>query len=209
MTASFSSLRSRRWFVPVAVLAGIVLIVVLPLISSYNGIVDKEASVDQSFADLDAQLQRRNDLIPNLVAAVKGILNQEQAVFGELARARAAYSGAASPEQKFDASNQITTGLGRLLAIVENFPELRSSENVRDLQTQLEGTENRVAQARRDYNGAVTSYNVTIRRFPRSLVAGIFGFDRKPLFQAEATSREAPQVDLGNNPASTPPTAAR
>ncbi|HUP69706.1 MAG TPA: LemA family protein [Acidimicrobiales bacterium] len=209
MNASFSSLRSRRWFVPVAILAGVFLVVVLPLIASYNGIVDKEASADQSFADLDAQLQRRNDLIPNLVGAVKGILNQEQAVFGELARARSAYSGARNPEEKFAASNQIESGLGRLLAIVENFPQLRSSENVRDLQTQIEGTENRVAQARRDYNGAVTAYNVNIRRFPRSLVAEIFGFDKKPLFEANAGAREAPQVDLGNDPATTPSTALR
>lgn len=209
MTASFSSIRSRRWFVPVAILAGVFLVVVLPLIASYNGIVDKEASADQSFSDLDAQLQRRNDLIPNLVGAVKGILNQEQAVFGELARARSAYSGARNPEEKFAASNQIESGLGRLLAIVENFPQLRSSENVRDLQTQIEGTENRVAQARRDYNGAVTAYNVNIRRFPRSLVAGIFGFDKKPLFEANAGAREAPQVDLGNDPATTPSTALR
>ncbi|MDP9402609.1 MAG: LemA family protein [Actinomycetota bacterium] len=209
MVASLSSLRSRRWFVPVAILAGVLLVVVLPLIGSYNGLVDREAAADQSFADLDAQLQRRNDLIPNLVAAVRGILNQEQAVFGELARARAAYSGATTPEQRFAASNQIEAGLGRLLAIVENFPQLRSSENVRDLQVQLEGTENRVAQARRDYNGAVTGYNAGIRRFPRSLVAGIFGFDRKPLFQANAGAREAPQVDLGNTPTTTPSTALR
>jgi LemA protein len=209
MVASLSSLRSRRWFVPVAILAGVLLVVVLPLIGSYNGLVDRDAAADQSFADLDAQLQRRNDLIPNLVAAVRGVLNQEQAVFGELARARAAYSGATTPEQRFAASNQIEAGLGRLLAIVENFPQLRSSENVRDLQVQLEGTENRVAQARRDYNGAVTGYNASIRRFPRSLVAGTFGFDRKPLFQANAGAREAPQVDLGNTPTTTPSTALR
>ncbi|HVE46837.1 MAG TPA: LemA family protein [Acidimicrobiales bacterium] len=204
MTASLSSIRSRRWFVPVAILAGIFLVVVLPLIASYNGMVDKEAAVDQSFADLDAQLQRRIDLIPNLVAAVRGILNQEQEVFGELARARAAYTGAANPEDKAAASDRIETGLGRLIAIVENFPQLRSSENVRDLQTQIEGTENRVGQARRDYNGAATDYNASIRRFPRSLVAGIFGFDKKPLFEAKAGAEDAPQVDLGNDPDPTP-----
>ena len=202
-------MRSKRWFVPVAILAGVLIVVVLPLIGSYNGLVDREAAADQAFADLDAQLQRRNDLIPNLVGAVRGILNQEQAVFGELARARAAYTGAATPEQKIAASNQVEAGLGRLLAIVENFPQLRSSENVRDLQTQLEGTENRVAQARRDYNAAVTSYNVTIRRFPRSLVAGLFGFDRKPLFRAVPGGREVPPVDLGGNPGVTTTTALR
>ena len=188
---------------PVAVLVGILLVIVLPLIASYNGLVNRESRVDQSFADLDARLQRRYDLIPNLVNAVRGALNQEQAVFGELARARSAYAGARTPEEKANASNQVESGLGRLLAIVENFPQLRSSENIRDLQTQLEGTENRIAQARRDYNGEVTSYNASIRRFPRSLVAGMFGFDAKPLFRAAPESRTAPPVDLGNNPSTT------
>ena len=184
--------------VPAIIAGAIVLLVILPLIASYNGMVNREASADQSFADLDAQLQRRNDLIPNLVAAVRGALNQEQAVFGELARARANYAGASTPSQKFDASNQIDSGLGRLLVIVENYPELHSSANIQDLQTQLEGTENCIAQARRDYNGVVTSYNASIRRFPRSIVAGLFGFDAKALFQATPGASEPPTVDLSN-----------
>jgi LemA protein len=189
--------------VPVAIVVGIILLLVVPLVAAYNGLVEKESSVDQSFADLDAQLQRRNDLIPNLVGAVQGVLGQEQAVFGELARARQGYAGASTPEQKLDAANQVDAGIGRLLAIVESYPQLQSNENVRDLQVQLEGTENRIAQSRRDYNGAVTSYNVTIRRFPRSLVAGPFGFERKPLFEATPESRTAPTVDLGVAPPTT------
>ena len=185
------------------VVVGVVVLLAVVLISSYNGLVDREAAVDRSFADLDAQLQRRNDLIPNVVNAVRGALNQEQAVFGELARARQAYAGARTPEQKIAAGSQVDAGIGRLLAIVENFPQLRSNENIRDLQVQLEGTENRIAQARRDYNGEVTSYNASIRRFPRSLVAGMFGFDAKPLFRAAPESRTAPTVDLGNNPSTT------
>ena len=187
------------WLVPLAVVGGLVVLLVVPLISSYNGLVNSEADVDRSFADLDAQLQRRNDLIPNLVAAVRGILNQEQAVFGELARARSNYAGARTPEQKAEAADAIDAGLGRLLAIVESYPELRSSENVRDLQVQLEGTENRIAQARRDYNGQVTSYNKRVKRFPRNIVAGLFGFDEKPLFSATPESRTVPTVDLGTD----------
>jgi LemA protein len=202
-TASQWRTSRPRWLVPLAVVVGVLLVIVLPVIASYNGLVDKESAVDNSFADLDAQLQRRNDLIPNLVNAVRGALNQEQAVFGELARARQAYAGARTPEAKFDASNQIETGIGRLLAIVENFPQLRSSENIRDLQVQLEGTENRIAQARRDYNGVVTDYNRSIRQFPRRIVAGIFGFERKPLFEAVPGARDAPTVDLGNSPTTT------
>jgi LemA protein len=186
-----------RWLVPVAVLAAIVLLIVLPLVGSYNGLVDKEEGVDQSFADLDAQLQRRNDLIPNLVSAVRGILAQEQAVFGEIARARQHYAGAESTEDRFQASNELEGAIGRLLVIVESYPQLQSNQNVQDLQVQLEGTENRIAQSRRDYNAVVTDYNQSIRRFPRSLLAGMVGFDRRPLFQADPEASEPPTVDLG------------
>jgi LemA protein len=181
----------------VGIAGGVVLLLVISFIASYNGLVNREASADRSFADLDAQLQRRNDLIPNLVGAVRGVLNQEQTVFGELARARENYAGARTPESKLAAAGQVEVGLGRLLAIFEAYPQLRSNENVRDLQVQLEGTENRIAQARRDYNGVITDYNVAIRRFPRSLAAGVFGFDRKPLFEAPSEARTAPTVDLG------------
>jgi LemA protein len=185
-----------RWLVPVVAVGAVVLLLIVPLVSTYNGLVNSRADVEQSFADVDTQLQRRNDLIPNLVAAVRGILNQEQAVFGELARARQAYAGARTDEDKIAAAGQVDAGIGRLLAIVENFPQLRSSENIRDLQTQLEGTENRVAQARRDYNGVVTSYNKRVRTFPRNIVAGLFGFDERPLFTATPESRTVPTVDL-------------
>ena len=197
----FGRMRGPRpgWLVPLLVVGAVVLLLVLPLIGTYNGLVNSEADVDRAFADVDTQLQRRNDLIPNLVAAVRGILGQEQAVFGELARARQAYAGAATPEQKVDAANAIDAGLGRLLAIVEAYPQLRSSENVRDLQVQLEGTENRIAQARRDYNGQVTSYNKQVKRFPRNMVAGLFGFDEKALFTARPESRTVPTVDLGTD----------
>ena len=185
-----------RWLIPVAVIGAIVLLIVLPLIGSYNGLVDKDTAADQSFADLDAQLQRRADLIPNAVAAVRAALQQEQTVFGELARARANYSGAGSDEERLSAGEEMGSALGRLLVIVENYPQLQSNENIRDLQVQLEGTENRIAQSRREYNAVITDYNRTIRRFPRSIFAGIFGFDKRPLFNAQPADRDAPTVDL-------------
>jgi LemA protein len=188
-----------RWLIPVAIVGGVILLVILPLIGAYNALVGQEAAVDQSFADLDAQLQRRNDLIPNLVGAVRGALKQEQAVFGEIARARTQYAGARTIDEKARADANVESALARLLLIFENYPQLRSNENIRDLQVQLEGTENRVAQARRDYNAIATEYNVKIRQFPRNIIAGIFGFDRKPLFEAAAGAREAPRVDLENN----------
>ena len=177
----------------------------LRLVGSYNGLVDKDEAAEQSFADLDAQLQRRNDLIPNLVSAVRGVLQQEQAVFGEIARARRGYAGADSQEEKLDAANAMEGAIGRLLVIVESYPQLQSNQNVQDLQVQLEGTENRIAQARRDYNGVVTDDNKSIRRFPRSLLAGMFGFDRRPLFRADPEATEAPTVDLGVTTTSSAP----
>jgi len=150
----------RRW-TPLLVVVGVVVILALIIGTSYNGLVDKRGKVDQSFADLDAQLQRRNDLIPNLVNAVRGALGQEQAVFGEIARARENYAGARTDQQKIDAANQVDGAIGRLLVIVENYPQLQSNQNIRDLQVQLEGTENRIAQSRRDYNATTTSYNVS------------------------------------------------
>ena len=190
-------MKSRpRWLVPVIVVGAVLLVIVLPVVGSYNGLVDKDTAVDNSFADLDSQLQRRNDLIPNLVASVKAALNQEQEVFGELARARQNYAGASSDEDKIEAADDISRGIGRLLVIVEAFPQLRSNENIQDLMTQLEGTENRVQQARRDYNGVVTDYNRSIRKFPRSVFAGIFGFDKRSLFEAEPGAGEAPTVDF-------------
>jgi LemA protein len=186
-----------RWLVPVVAAAAVLLLVVLPLISTYNGLVNKDTAADQAFADLDVQLQRRNDLIPNAVATVKAALNQEQAVFGELAKARANYAGATTDQAKLDAAGQESAGIGRLLVIVENYPQLQSNQNLLGLQSQLEGTENRIGQARRDYNAVITDYNRSIRRFPRSVFAGIFGFDKRPLFTAEVAARNVPTVDFG------------
>ena len=197
-----------RWLIPVAVVAGVFVLIVLPLIGSYNGLVNKDTAVDQKFADLDAQLQRRHDLIPQLVGAVKGILGQEQKVFGDIAEARKHYGDASSPTDKVAAGNQESAALARLLVIVENYPQLQSSNSVRDLQSQIEGTENRVAVARQDYNAVATQYNTSIRRFPRSLLAGLFGFDKRPLFSASTESRDVPTVDLGPTPSVPPPTAA-
>jgi LemA protein len=204
MAFSRSSGRRAGCLIPALVAAGVVVLLVLILGGSYNGLVDKDTAVDRSFADLDAQLQRRNDLIPNLVGAVKGVLGQEQAVFGELARARTQYAGATSDDQRIAAANDVSAGLGRLLVIVEAYPQLQSAQNVQDLQIQLEGTENRIAQARRDYNGVTTEYNRSIRQFPRSLLAGVFGFDKRTLFQAIPGATTPPTVDFGSTSTTVP-----
>lgn len=176
--------------------AAVVLVISLSLIGSYNGLVGRQADVDKAVADLEVQLQRRFDLIPNLVSAVRGAMEQEREVFDSIADARTRYAGAKSSSQRLEAAADVEQSLARLLVVVESYPQLASLQNVRDLQVDLAGTENRVAQARRVYNESATSYNVAIRRFPRSIIAGMFGFERYDLFEADQGADKAPEVDL-------------
>jgi LemA protein len=186
----------NKWIAPVAIVSGVLLLIVLTLTSSYNGLVDRELKVDQSVADLDVQLQRRFDLIPNLVKSVEGALEQEREIIGKVTEARTKYASATSGNDRVAAAGELEGALSRLLVVVENYPQVASLQNVRDLQVQLEGTENRVAQARRTYNETVTDFNRAIRRFPRSIIAGIFGFEKRTLFEAAAGADVAPTVDL-------------
>jgi len=186
----------NKWIAPVAIVSGILLLIILTLTGSYNGLVDRELTVDQSVADLDVQLQRRFDLIPNLVKSVEGALEQEREIIGKVTEARTRYAGAASGNDRVAAAGELEGALSRLLVVVESYPQVASLQNVRDLQVQLEGTENRVAQARRTYNETVTDFNRAIRRFPRSIIAGVFGFEKRTLFEAAAGADVAPTVDL-------------
>ncbi|MBW8838586.1 MAG: LemA family protein [Gemmatimonadetes bacterium] len=163
----------------------------------YNTIQSMDEKVNQAKGQIETQLQRRADLIPNLVETVKGVAKQESTVYTNIADARARLNGAVQSGDvgQMSAANQaVTQGLGRLLAIVENYPELRSSESFRALQDQLEGTENRIAVARQDYNGAVGEYNAYIRRFPYNLTAKMFGQGPREYFEAAPGSAEAPKV---------------
>jgi LemA protein len=186
----------NKWIAPVAIVSGILLLIILILTSSYNGLVDRELKVDQSVADLDVQLQRRFDLIPNLVKSVEGALEQEREIIGKVTEARTRYAGAGSGNERVAAAGELEGALSRLLVVVESYPQVASLQNVRDLQVQLEGTENRVAQARRTYNETVTDFNRAVRRFPRSIIAAIFGFEKRVLFEAAAGADVAPTVDL-------------
>jgi LemA protein len=164
----------------------------------YNTIQTMDERVNQAQGQIQAQLQRRADLIPNLVNTVKGVTKQEDTIFISIANARARLSGAVQsgnvPEMA-NANQQLNQGLGRLLAIAENYPQLRSSENFRQLQDQLEGTENRISVARQDYNTAVGEFNSYIRRFPYNLTASVFGMGRsRDYFEAAAGATEAPKV---------------
>lgn len=158
--------------------------------------VEKEA-INGQWSQVDADLQRRADLIPNLVETVKGYAKEETTVMEELARARSALVGAKSPGEKIEANNQVTSALGRLLVVVENYPNLKANENFRQLQFQLEGTENRILQSRRRYNEAVQQYNTDISLFPANVVASMSGFQREDAyFKTEAGARTAPKVQF-------------
>ena len=184
----------RKWGL-LGGLAAVVFLVAL-VIGSYNGLIDRETRVDQSVADLEVQLQRRFDLVPNLVSAVEGGMAQERQIIDAVTEARARYAGATSSDERVQAGAELEGALSRLLVVVENYPQVASLQLVKDLQSQLEGTENRVAQARRVYNEAVTDFNRAIRRFPRSIVAASFGFEKRELFQAETGADQAPDVDI-------------
>ncbi len=164
--------------------------------SVYNRLVSGNENIDTQWAQVETQYQRRFDLVPNLVASVKGILTQEQEVFTAIADARTRYAGAQSVDEKAAAATQVESALGRLLVIVENYPALRSVEAVTSLMTQLEGTENRVSVERRRYNEEVRVYNLMVKRVPSSLVASLTGFEERSYFDAVEGSEVAPAVNL-------------
>jgi len=179
-----------------AVVVLVVLILIVWGIGSYNNLVTMQEQVKNSWAQVETVLQRRYDLIPNLVNTVKGYAKQEQTVFTEVARLRSQWAGAKTSAEQAQAANQLEGALGRLMVIVESYPELKSNQNFLALQDELAGTENRIAVERRRFNDSARVYNTAIRRFPTSAVAGLFGFAPHPYFEAAATAREAPKVEF-------------
>lgn len=182
-------------------------------ISRRNQMVVKREAVNAAWSQVDVVLQRRADLIPNLVETVKGYAVQEQTVFGEIARARSALLSAQTPADKIAANGQLDGAIGRLLLLVENYPQLKSNENFLRLQDELAGTENRIAVERRRYNEAVQNYNTYIALFPNSLVASLSKFTRNDAyFKTEEGARQAPKVQFnypGKQPAQTAPAPAK
>jgi LemA protein len=170
-----------------------------------NEMVRKKEAVNAAWSQVDVVLQRRADLIPNLVETVKGYASQEQKVFGDIAAARAALIGAKSPEEKIAANGQLDSALGRLLVVVENYPQLKSNENFMRLQDELAGTENRIAIERRRYNETIQDYNTYIGLFPNNIVASLSGFTRNDAyFKTDEGARQAPKVNFGAPPAQQP-----
>ena len=182
-----------------AILGVILLVVVIAAVSvtgRYNGFVTTNEQIDASWAQVENVLQRRADLIPNLVSTVSGFAEQEKGIFEEVANARSRLLGASSPAQAAAANAGLSLGLGRLLAISEAYPELKSNENFIRLQDELAGSENRIAVERRRYNDAVRVYNTDVRQVPNNLIAGMFGFGDREYFEAEEGAQEVPVVEF-------------
>jgi LemA protein len=198
------------------VLLGIVVVIVLIVLIGFgqyvgvrNTLVTKDQAVKATWSQVDIVLQRRADLIPNLVETVKGYAQQEQTVFGDIAKARSALLSAGTPSDKIAANQQLDGALGRLLLIVENYPQLKSNENFLRLQDELAGTENRIAVERKRYNDALQDYNTYLLKFPNNIFAGFAGYkENTAYFQASPASREVPKVSFGTPQGSAAPSQA-
>lgn len=184
---------------------GVVAVVAIFFYATYNGFIGKEEGVNAAWSNVETQYQRRSDLIPNLVNTVKGYAAHESQTLASVTEARARATsinlsaGELTPErlaQYQQAQAEVRTALGRLTAVAESYPDLKANQNFIELQSQLEGTENRIAVARKDFNDAARKYNVAVRRFPSNLVAALFGFDQKPYFEAAEGTETAPQVEF-------------
>ena len=197
----------KKW-IPILVVLGIIAVAVMALAGQYNKMVDLDEAVDSQWGNVENVYQRRADLIPNLVETVKGYASHERETLEAVVKARAdatKMSAELTPEslndpqlmQKFQAvQGELSSALGRLMVVIEKYPELKANENFRDLQVQLEGTENRIAVERRRFNEQAQSFNTVIRRFPANLVAGMFGFEKKAYFEAAEGSETAPKVEF-------------
>lgn len=178
------------------IVLGFIGVIWLSLMSTYNKIISLSQNIDSQWAQVETQYQRRFDLIPNLVNSVKGIFTQEQEVFGQIAEARTRYSGAQSIDEKAAAATEVESALGRLLVIVENYPQLQSNQAVQGLMDELAGTENRISVERKRYNDEVRGYNTMIMRFPTNLMAKMFNFSARAYFEAVEQAESAPKVEL-------------
>lgn len=186
----------RGWLIVLAVLALVVLGGGGCLVGNYNRLVTSKEAVDQRWAQVDNQLQRRSDLITSLAETVKGTAIQEQEVFGEIARARSRLLDARTPDAGIGAARAMDSAIGRLLVVVENYPQLRSNEAFLQLMDELSGTENRLATERMRYNQEVQGFNVMVKRFPTNLFAAAFNFSESPYYEVPDEARQVPQVDF-------------
>ncbi len=174
----------------------VAIVIGLSLMGSYNSLVSQSQAVDAQWAQVETQYQRRYDLIPNLVNSVKGFMAQEKTIFEDIANARTKYGQATTSSEKAEAASEVETALGRLLVIMENYPQLKSDALVVQLMDELAGTENRISVERRRYNDLVRDYNTSIKTFPNNTIAGMFGFTEKAYFQSVSGADQAPKVEF-------------
>jgi len=191
----------RRSFTGLIVAGVIVLLVIISAswyVNTRNSLVRLDEQVTASWSEVENQLQRRSDLIPNLVNTVRGFAEQEEEIFTSIADARARLAGAETVGETAESYGELQSALSRLLVVVENYPQLRSNENFIRLQDELAGTENRIAVSRRRYNETVQSYNTRVRTFPTALIASGLGFDQREYFEVDEEDMEVPEVDFGS-----------
>ncbi|WP_153731854.1 LemA family protein [Sporosarcina obsidiansis] len=184
---------------PLVVVIILVVLAAVMIVPSYNKLVNLDEDVDQAYAQVETQLQRRMDVIPNLVSTVKGYASHEKEVLENIANARSKMAGAQGPEEQAAADSELSSALSRLLVVVENYPDLKANQNFQQLMDELAGTENRIAVARKDYNDVVSVYNRKVKRFPGKMIASIFGFDEKEYFKADEGAKQPPTVDFGDD----------
>lgn len=173
-----------------------IVIIISMLGGSYNSLVEKSENVDKQLANVDVQLERRADLIPNLVSTVKGYTSHETEIIDKITNARENLLKANTVTEKSNANDELTSALNALMVVVENYPDLKSNQNFIQLSDELAGTENRIATSRRDYNDAVTSYNTSIKKFPTNILAGMFGFNKKDYFEVSEGKTDVPKVEF-------------
>lgn len=178
------------------VIVAIIVVIAVILGNGYNSLVTLEENVNTEFSNVSVMLERRADLIPNLVNTVKGYAAHEQAIIDSVTKARENLLGAKTIEEKGEANNELTSALNALMVIVENYPDLKANQNFIQLSDELAGTENRIATARRDYNNAVKEYNSKVKKFPTNLLANMFGFSEKEYFEVDPAKTEVPKVEF-------------
>lgn len=193
---SFSLMKKKGLIIGIAAVLLVIVIIVGSIAGTYNGLVTKQEKVQNTEHQIQNQLQRRADLIPNLVNTVKGYAAHEEEVYTALADARAKLNSAGTPDEYGEALESYDSALSRLLVVVENYPELKANENFINLQDELAGTESRISTARKDYNDAVTDYNQSIRKFPTVIFAGMLGFEKAEYFEASPESNTVPTVNF-------------
>lgn len=189
----------KKLLAPIIIIIAVIALIAAMLVPRYNKLVSMDEQVDSKYAQVENQLQRRVDLIPNLVNTVKGYAKHEESIMKSIADSRARLASAKTPQDQANANDELTGNLNRLLVISEKYPDLKADKNYRQLMDELAGTENRLAVAREDYNEGVKEYNGLVRKFPGSLVAGMFNFNKREYFKASANAQNAPTVDFGDD----------